>query len=162
MVIQRSELNKNDTKSSLFDIDYLLGMCNLELEMQKINLYDEFCEKQSNSCCRPWSLPNYIALLSNKSSCLEIDVSFKYFIFLTNLLLLIFFFSFLQKDDVSSVQNLLLSCHVYYINMKLSNDCEKYRCFAPVECTRHDAIYNIFHYLADMNFIKLNVSFGVY
>ncbi|CAD7084344.1 unnamed protein product [Hermetia illucens] len=135
MVIQRSELNKNDSKSSLFDIDYLLGMCNLELEMQKINLYDEFCEKQSNSCCRPWSLPNYIALLSNKSSCLEID-----------------------KDDVSSVQNLLLSCHVYYINMKLSNDCEKYRCFAPVECTRHDAIYNIFHYLADMNFIKLNAT----
>lgn len=43
--------------------------------------------------------------------------------------------------------------------MKLGNDCINNKCSAPTECEKHNAVYNILHYLVDAEFIKINVSF---
>ena len=44
--------------------------------------------------------------------------------------------------------------------MKLSNDCIDTKCNVPPECEQHNAVYNILHYLVDVDFIKVNVSIG--
>lgn len=62
----------------MFDATTLLSMCELEYNLIDTAGYTDLCQKKisSNECCRPWSLPNYIALISNKSSCFEINVSY--------------------------------------------------------------------------------------
>uniref|UniRef100_A0A1A9WPG7 SSD domain-containing protein n=1 Tax=Glossina brevipalpis TaxID=37001 RepID=A0A1A9WPG7_9MUSC len=123
---------------SLFDLNGLLAMCQLQDQITQVNNYDEYCQREliSNNCCRPWSLPNYVAFLANKSSCFDIT-----------------------NTDVLLLQNLLLNCFEYYRDLKLSNDCnEVNRCYAPVECTRNNVVFNILHYLADQNFIRINDS----
>lgn len=75
--IQRTSSNRNET---LLNLKSLLAICELEQRISAIELYDGICLKEmnSNNCCRMWSIPNYIALLSNKTSCYEIDVSIIY------------------------------------------------------------------------------------
>lgn len=53
------------------------AICDLEYKLEQIEPYGELCETEitSRKCCRPWSLPNYIALISNKTSCFDIEVS---------------------------------------------------------------------------------------
>lgn len=62
----------------MFDTTTLLSMCELERNLVDTLGYTELCQKEisSNNCCRPWSLPNYVALISNKTSCFDINVSF--------------------------------------------------------------------------------------
>uniref|UniRef100_A0A1B0BUL1 SSD domain-containing protein n=1 Tax=Glossina palpalis gambiensis TaxID=67801 RepID=A0A1B0BUL1_9MUSC len=134
-VVKRIGPNATD---SLFDLNSLLAMCQLQDQITQVHNYDEYCQREliRNSCCRPWSLPNYVALLANKSSCFDI----------TNV-------------DVLLLQNLLLKCFEYYRDLKLSNDCDEVnKCYAPVECTRNNVVFNILHYLADQNFIRINDS----
>ncbi|KAL9900563.1 RND transporter family member dispatched isoform 1-T1 [Glossina fuscipes fuscipes] len=134
-VVKRIGPNATD---SLFDLNSLLAMCQLQDQITQVHNYDEYCQREliRNSCCRPWSLPNYVALLANKSSCFDI----------TNV-------------EVLLLQNLLLKCFEYYRDLKLSNDCDEVnKCYAPVECTRNNVVFNILHYLADKNFIGINDS----
>lgn len=72
-VVQR--VNNNLTES-MFEINALLALCDLEYQLTQTDEYDVLCENEMSSarCCKPWSLPNYIALLSNHSSCFEIEV----------------------------------------------------------------------------------------
>lgn len=56
------------------------------------------------------------------------------------------------------VRTLLLDCYQYYHGFKLSNECIQSHCHVPNECAQHNAVYNILHYLTDIEFIKLNVS----
>lgn len=62
---------------SLYELNSLLAMCDLEEKITNVDGYEELCQKELNSekCCKPWSLPNYIALLANKTSCFQIEVS---------------------------------------------------------------------------------------
>lgn len=71
MVIERSNGNK-----SLLELDAIREMCELEIKLTSIGSYKSFCQLKAHSkeCCRPWSMPNYIALLSNKTNCSEIQV----------------------------------------------------------------------------------------
>lgn len=73
-VVRRVRWNVNE---SMFDANALLSMCELEQKLVDTNDYNELCQKEisSSNCCRPWSLPNYVALLSNKTSCFDINVS---------------------------------------------------------------------------------------
>lgn len=93
-VVQRVNYNLTET---LFELNGLLGMfcnrvlslhiasfdwfflaiCDLEYKLEQIEPYQELCETEitSRKCCKPWSLPNYIALISNKTSCFDIEVS---------------------------------------------------------------------------------------
>ncbi|XP_075159969.1 RND transporter family member dispatched [Haematobia irritans] len=131
-VVERIGPNSTD---SLFDINGILAMCELQDQITKVPNYNEYCDREmiSNNCCRPWSLPNYAALLANKSSCFD-----------------------LTHEDILLLQNLLLTCYDYYHDLKLSNDCSKRKCYAPPECTRKDIVFNILHYLTDYNIIKIN------
>lgn len=78
-VIKRVRWNLNE---SMFDTSAILSMCQLEQNLQDTSDYSSICQKKissfSNNCCRPWSIPNYVALLSNKSSCFDINVSWYY------------------------------------------------------------------------------------
>lgn len=73
-VIQRVDMNLNE---SLYELNSLLAMCDLEEKITNVDGYEDLCQKELNSekCCKPWSLPNYIALLANKTSCFQIEVS---------------------------------------------------------------------------------------
>jgi protein dispatched 1 len=74
-VVKRVRWNINE---SMFETSALLSMCELEQKIVDTDVYSDVCQKEltSNNCCRPWSLPNYVALLSNKTSCFDINVSF--------------------------------------------------------------------------------------
>lgn len=56
------------------------------------------------------------------------------------------------------VKTLLLECFQYYHGMKLNNDCTQSKCRVPDECAQFNAVYNILHFLADRDFLKLNES----
>uniref|UniRef100_A0A1B0DL98 Uncharacterized protein n=1 Tax=Phlebotomus papatasi TaxID=29031 RepID=A0A1B0DL98_PHLPP len=119
---------------SLFERNALLAMCDLEQVIVGTNLYNDLCQREltSQHCCRPWSIPNYVALLTNKSTCFDIE-----------------------DEDVGSVKNLLLDCFPFYHSLKLSNDCTQFKCNVPPECTQFNAVYNILHYLADVDFLTI-------
>lgn len=62
----------------MFDANVLLSMCELEQIIVDTKRYEKICQREvsdETNCCRPWSLPNYVALLSNKTSCFDINVS---------------------------------------------------------------------------------------
>jgi hypothetical protein len=60
---------------------------------------------------------------------------------------------------VFTVKVLLLECFQYYHNLKLGNDCTQSKsCRVPNHCAQNNAVYNILHYLTDIEFIKQNVS----
>lgn len=68
----------------MFDTNSLLSMCELEQKLVDTEGYNDLCQKEisTSNCCRPWSLPNYVALLSNKTSCFDINVRSNLIIFL--------------------------------------------------------------------------------
>lgn len=111
-------------------------MCDLEFQITQTAGYDEMCENQVgyDTCCRPWSLPNYVALLANRKSCFD-----------------------LEPEDVDVASGILLRCAQYY-PLRLSGDCATIKCRVPNECAQHNAVYNIIHYLSDSEAIAENVS----
>lgn len=124
---------------SLFEINGLLAMCDLEFHMTQIPGYAEMCENVVGftHCCQAWSLPNYVALLSNRQSCMD-----------------------LKPEDVVYVSELILYCAEYYRSLKLASDCATTnKCKVPRECIQHNAVYNILHYIIDTNAVVENVSF---
>lgn len=60
----------------LMTVDSLKEVCRLEMSLAKGQLYEDICQTgRRQECCLPWSLPNYIAMLHNRTSCLGITVS---------------------------------------------------------------------------------------
>lgn len=131
-VVERFGPNATD---SLFDINAFHAICQLDETIQSVSYYRGFCERvySGEECCRSWSIPNYISLLSNKSSCFDIT-----------------------EEDVDVFHRLLLKCFPYF--RKESNDCaftyDDNRCLndAPKECLRENAIYGILEFLTDNGF----------
>lgn len=150
-MIEEVERKPNE---SLFRLEALLAMCDLEAKLEAAAEYRGLCQTEisSKKCCRPWTIPNYIALLSNRSSCYDIQVSQLEFQSIAAALK-----TSLQADDVLDVTDLLVECHQHYSSMKLSNDCVNKRCQVPSECAQHNAVYNIFHYLADTEFVNVSL-----
>uniref|UniRef100_A0A182Q1X4 SSD domain-containing protein n=1 Tax=Anopheles farauti TaxID=69004 RepID=A0A182Q1X4_9DIPT len=134
LVVQRTAHYLNE---SLFELNAFLALCELEQTLFKVEHYGDLCQREltADECCRPWSIVNYVTFLSNKSSCFE-----------------------LNEEDVAMVKTLLFDCFPYYHNMKLSNDCIRSSCIAPSECKQHNAVYNILHYLANVDFVRQNES----
>ncbi|ALC47821.1 disp, partial [Drosophila busckii] len=132
-VVQRIGPNATD---SLFDLNGMLAMCQLQEQISSVDSYEAFCEREllTSNCCRAWSLPNYAALLANKSSCFD-----------------------LTTEDVRLLQSLLLTCYDYFHYLKLDNNCNEHnRCYAPKECTQNNLVYNVLNFLSDMSFMKPN------
>lgn len=135
LVMQRVEHNLTE---SLFEINGLLAMCDLELKITQLPGYRKLCETQPSSsadCCTPWSLPNYVALIANQTSCFD-----------------------LLEEHVLTAEQLLLLCYPYYRDGILTAECSVRRCRAPVECIRNGAVFNMLHFLGDMGFVEENVS----
>lgn len=120
----------------LFTPEALLSICVIDRDaLRSPGSFEVICERQSNKgpCCNSWSIPNYVALLHNRSSCLHIT-----------------------PDDVDEVLQRLQSCAPHYHSMKLSHDCTSDALLCrglPQECTEHNAVYNMLHYLADAHFL---------
>jgi protein dispatched 1 len=54
------------------------------------------------------------------------------------------------------VKSVLFECFQYYHGLKLNNDCTQSKCRVPDTCAQFNAVYNMLHFLADKDFIKLN------
>lgn len=68
--------------------------------------------------------------------------------------------AFLQEEDVHATKALLKNCSQYYHTLKITADCtERGFCKAPLECIRHDAVYNIMNFLTDIFFLSPKVSY---
>nr|XP_037290298.1 protein dispatched homolog 1-like [Rhipicephalus microplus] len=80
------------------------------------------------------SIPHFIALLHNLSSCMDITAT-----------------------DVQKVFKRLEACAPHYHSMKLSHDCASGARLCrgvPAECIEYNAVYTILHYLADVDFLS--------
>ena len=96
--------------------------------------FPDLCLRDSNdNCCQSWSLGNYIAFLSNKANCSQID-----------------------EEDVHVFTHLLKNCSVYYHNYMLKYNCDpengkSFRCEnVPYECAKLNAVYDILHFVTDV------------
>ena len=128
--------------SSLLTARNIRAMCLIEEKQIRIHSsFTESCVRTTHSrrCCRSWSLGNYVAVLTNRSSCRDIS-----------------------KANVKQVLELLGSCHRYYHNLYLTADCYESsyendrinKCNrVPVQCKHYNAVYHILHYLTDVHFL---------
>lgn len=140
-VVERTGPNATD---SLFDINALYAICQLDEQIQSVSYYKGFCERQyqEEKCCRSWSIPNYIALFANKKTCFDIN-----------------------EKDLEAMHKLLLKCYSYSRSeSSKAKDCEfSYdddKCLkdVPIECSKEEAVYGILEFLTDNG---LQVSFFV-
>nr|XP_054758415.1 protein dispatched homolog 1-like [Lytechinus pictus] len=125
---------------TLFTVEALHSMC--ELEIQNVRSHVQFMKacytsNVTNACCPSWSLPNYVALLNNRSNCFNIT-----------------------SEDVQETLQLLRTCSHFYRTRELRHDCSHTGTYmsnscanVPRKCVRFDAVYNILHYLVDVDFM---------
>lgn len=117
--------------TSLLTFENVEKMCRLQSLLVELGgrEYYKMCQRATHSeelCCPVWSVPNYIALISEKNSCEK-----------------------LSKEDVDSAVVLLEKCAGYFHNFTLMASCDLDRCKVPKYCSQHDAIYNLLFYLID-------------
>uniref|UniRef100_A0A8D2Q3S1 Dispatched RND transporter family member 2 n=1 Tax=Varanus komodoensis TaxID=61221 RepID=A0A8D2Q3S1_VARKO len=130
------------TAGSLWNLQAIQSMC--QMEQDKIRSHPQFrnlCQRnEANECCPSWSLGNYIAILYNRSSCLEIT-----------------------QTDVSHTLSLLRSCAPDYhkgvlvppcIGPKTERDKHAQCSKVPEKCTRFHAVYQLLHFLVDRDFLS--------
>uniref|UniRef100_A0A3P9DF42 Protein dispatched homolog 1 n=1 Tax=Maylandia zebra TaxID=106582 RepID=A0A3P9DF42_9CICH len=127
---------------NLWSIQAIKSMCNLDnARVRSHRDYWNLCQRtNADSCCPSWTLGNYIAVLNNRSSCQKIT-----------------------ERDVSHTLKILRSCAKYYHNGTLGPDCwdmtlrrkDQLKCASvPRKCTKYNAIYQIFHFLVDKDFLS--------
>ncbi|KAF9822524.1 hypothetical protein SFRURICE_010275 [Spodoptera frugiperda] len=121
----------NTDNTSLLTFENVGRMCRLQSMLVELGEaeYYKMCQRDLHSediCCPVWSVPNYIALMSGKTSCEN-----------------------LSRDDVSSAVTLLKKCAGYFHNFSLMASCDLDRCKVPKYCSQYDAIYNMLFYLID-------------
>ncbi|KAH1029598.1 hypothetical protein HUJ05_002808 [Dendroctonus ponderosae] len=115
---------KANNGNDLFTWENLKLLCRLENFIMNLNIVPDICISDTEidgECCKPWSLPNYIAALFDKHSCLSIT-----------------------EADVNKTKSILEECAIHFHNNKL-RDCRF--CTIPAHCQKHDAVFTIFNYL---------------
>ncbi|KZS03479.1 Protein dispatched [Daphnia magna] len=134
---------------SLWNVESIQSMCRLDELMRSSPLFPTVCQQPAHQqsahhqCCPSWTLGHYVALMRNRSSCSDIDAA-----------------------DVTIVFNILEACSRHYHGLQLSPNCDSIvqegsswpntgDCGedVPEICTRHNAVYHIFHYLTDAEFL---------
>ena len=140
---------------SLFTLDHIQSMCKIEDDnIRNQDAFRSACTRVNQhitECCPSWSLGNYVTLLSNRTTCRQ-----------------------LTKSDVDYVLDLLSSCLPFYKNLSLLPNCDQTHdpeysqmsetphfrnsmCqFVPDKCKYQNAIYHIFHYITDIDFVSSN------
>lgn len=121
----------NTDNTSLITFENVEKMCRFQSILVELGgaEYYKMCQRATHSeepCCPVWSVPNYIALISGKNSCEN-----------------------LNKEDVDKVVILLKKCAGYFHNFTLMASCDLDRCKVPKYCSQYDAIYNLLFYLID-------------
>ena len=61
--------------SNLLTYDNVRLMCNVDERIRRLHSFNKTCicpAATTSQCCRTWSLSNYIALLTNRSSCAHV------------------------------------------------------------------------------------------
>ncbi|XP_040188091.1 protein dispatched homolog 2 isoform X2 [Rana temporaria] len=130
------------TAGSLWNLQAIQSMCRIEKEKIRSHpSFTELCERNNNKeCCPSWSLGNYISVLYNRSSCMEIT-----------------------QSDIFHTLVLLRSCAPDYHRGALTPMCigsrserEKHSQCAkvPEKCTRSTAVYQLLHFLVDKDFLS--------
>uniref|UniRef100_H2SEW5 Protein dispatched homolog 1 n=1 Tax=Takifugu rubripes TaxID=31033 RepID=H2SEW5_TAKRU len=127
---------------NLWSIQAIKSMCNLDNSRVRSHRdYWSLCQRTSDaSCCPSWTIGNYVAVLTNRSSCQKIT-----------------------ERDVSHILKILRSCAKYYHNGTLGPDCwdmtlrrkDQLKCAnVPRKCTKYNAVYQILHFLVDKDFLS--------
>uniref|UniRef100_A0A8C5X2A3 Dispatched RND transporter family member 2 n=1 Tax=Malurus cyaneus samueli TaxID=2593467 RepID=A0A8C5X2A3_9PASS len=130
------------TAGSLWNLQAIQSMCQMEQDKIRSHVhFRDLCQRtEANECCPSWSLGNYIAVLYNRSSCLEIT-----------------------QGDISHTLALLRACAPDYHRGVLTPSCigpeavrQKHsQCTqVPEKCTRFNAIYQLLHFLVDRDFLS--------
>ncbi|XP_035240056.1 protein dispatched homolog 2 [Anguilla anguilla] len=136
---------RSGNSASLWSLKAIHSMC--EMEQARIRSHAQFQDlcKQGQlemggtaarlECCPSWSLGNYLAVLSNATSCLG-----------------------LTAQQVSNSLNLLRQCAPYYHDGSLAPSCSKrgklgHCASVPPQCKHSSAVYQILHYLVDKDFL---------
>lgn len=123
----------------LWSMEGVLAQCHIDGVLRANTHFSSLCQMRAKrsgangTCCGSWSPANYVALLSNRSSCLGVT-----------------------EDDLSRVRALLERCARYYRNHQLSPNCAEdsdCRGRVPTECYARNAAYHLLHYLLDVDFI---------
>ncbi|XP_073987713.1 RND transporter family member dispatched isoform X1 [Rhodnius prolixus] len=112
----------------LFAVSSLLTMCRLESLITTPDLYKSICATTSvdQKLCKPWSLPNYITMISNKTTCLDIT-----------------------EEDVDKVKKLLEYCRHY---KDLS--CVNWILEMPTICDKCRHMFDLIQYILDYEFVN--------
>ncbi|XP_055988122.1 protein dispatched homolog 1 isoform X4 [Sorex fumeus] len=127
---------------TLWNLPAIKSMCNVDnARIRSHPQFGDLCQRTTAaSCCPSWTLGNYIAILNNRSSCQKI-----------------------VERDVSHTLKLLRTCAKHYQNGTLEPDCwdmaarrkDQLKCTnVPRKCTKHNAVYQILHYLVDKDFLS--------
>lgn len=130
----------------LFNSASLKAVCRMEERVvRKTRGFQSNCFKRTvrystvkfSECCPSWSVGNYIAALSGRSSCQDIT-----------------------SIDIEQVLTILRQCAPFFNNASLKENCWNFKyniaypvCLGlPVECVRYNAVHNILYYLTDKDF----------
>ncbi|XP_051909289.1 protein dispatched homolog 1 [Hippocampus zosterae] len=127
---------------NLWSIQAIKSMCNLDnTRVRSHRDYWSLCQRTNDaSCCPSWTLGNYVAALTNRSSCQTIT-----------------------ERDVAHTLKILRSCAKYYHNGTLGPDCwdvalkrkDQLKCGnVPRKCTKYNAVYQMMHFLVDKDFLS--------
>ncbi|KOC67518.1 Protein dispatched [Habropoda laboriosa] len=134
----RVVIGRNSKDTNLWSMEGVLAQCYIDAEIRSNSHFSSLCQVEHNNaeqkCCRSWSPANYVALLSNRSSCLGVT-----------------------ENDLGRVETLLKRCVYFYQNHHLTSNCaEDLNCqrHVPAECYMHNAAYHLLHYLLDVDFIS--------
>lgn len=117
--------------TSLLTFENVDKMCRFQTSLVEVggSEYYKLCQRATHSeelCCPIWSVPNYIALMSGKTSCEN-----------------------LTREDVEAAAGILRNCAGYFHNFTLMASCDLDRCNVPKYCSQFDAVYNLLFYLID-------------
>ncbi|XP_046428541.1 protein dispatched [Neodiprion fabricii] len=126
---------------NLWSLEGILAQCHIDAALRANNEFPALCQIQLQSqhgdtekkCCRSWSPANYVALLSNRTSCLGVT-----------------------ESDLNRVKLLLNRCAHFYHNLQLTPDCADdpdCRRHVTPDCYLHNAPYHLLYYLLDTEFI---------
>ena len=149
----------SNPEETMLDANKLKTACAMENEILSASTaYKQTCNgiydvtSGKNQCYSSWSLGNVIALLNNRRTCQDIT-----------------------DDDVFMVKDLLSNCQSYFLDQTLKSNCDSSASFnevnssassncknVPAQCTKYNAVYNIFNYLTDNEMSRSNNMFLKY
>nr|XP_017203633.2 protein dispatched homolog 2 [Oryctolagus cuniculus] len=128
------------SSGSLWNVHAIHSMCRMEQDQIRSHTrFGALCQRTAaNECCPSWSLGNYVAVLSNRSSCLDTT-----------------------HADTARILLLLRACALYYHRGALVPSClgpahdkSPHCAQVPTKCTQSSAIYQLLHFLLDRDFLS--------